>query len=82
MSHLNIIRAWKDAEYRHSLSVAEQALLPEHPAGVIELTDADLDAVEGGVNGLYIHPTPPVSYYFCALPFRSAHLIADSALPR
>jgi mersacidin/lichenicidin family type 2 lantibiotic len=61
MSHFNIIRAWKDAEYRHRLSAAEQSLLPEHPAGVIELTDADLDAVEGGVNGL-IHPTPPVSW--------------------
>jgi mersacidin/lichenicidin family type 2 lantibiotic len=49
MSHWNIIRAWKDAEYRHSLGETERALLPDHPAGVIELTEADLDAVEGGI---------------------------------
>jgi mersacidin/lichenicidin family type 2 lantibiotic len=47
MSHLNTIRAWKDAEYRQSLSEAERALLPEHPAGLIELSDADLDAAGG-----------------------------------
>lgn len=44
MFHGDIIRAWKDEEYRLSLSDAERALLPEHPAGLIDLTDADLDA--------------------------------------
>jgi mersacidin/lichenicidin family type 2 lantibiotic len=51
MSHLNtmdIIRAWKDPEYRLSLSEAERALLPAHPAGLIELTDLELGAVIGG----------------------------------
>ena len=38
-----IIRAWKDPEYRLNLSVEEQALLPENPAGAIELTDDELD---------------------------------------
>jgi mersacidin/lichenicidin family type 2 lantibiotic len=47
MSELNIIRAWKDAEYRQSLSEAERALLPEHPAGLIELSDVDLIAAGG-----------------------------------
>lgn len=42
MSALDIVRAWKDAEYRQSLSAEEQALLPEHPAGAIELTDEEL----------------------------------------
>jgi mersacidin/lichenicidin family type 2 lantibiotic len=44
MSHLNtidIIRAWKDPEYRLSLSEAERALLPGHPAGFMELTDIE-----------------------------------------
>ena len=36
---LNIVRAWKDEAYRHSLSEAEQAALPLHPAGLVELTD-------------------------------------------
>jgi mersacidin/lichenicidin family type 2 lantibiotic len=48
MSHLDIIRMWKDEEYRLSLSDAEQALLPDHPAGFITLTDAELGAVAGG----------------------------------
>ena len=48
MSHQHIIRAWKDPEYRLSLNEAEQALLPPHPAGHIELTDANLDQVAGG----------------------------------
>ena len=43
-----IIRAWKDPEYRLNLSAEEQALLPEHPAGAIELTDDELDMAVGG----------------------------------
>ncbi len=51
MSHLNtidIIRAWKDPEYRLGLSEGERALLPAHPAGHIELTDAELGQVVAG----------------------------------
>jgi mersacidin/lichenicidin family type 2 lantibiotic len=48
MSTEQIIRAWKDEDFRHSLSDAERALLPEHPAGLIDLTAAELDAVLGG----------------------------------
>ena len=44
MSTLDIIRAWKDEEYR--LSLGEAA--PAHPAGLVELTDADLELVAGG----------------------------------
>ena len=45
---MDIIRAWKDEEYRNSLSEAERAALPEHPAGLIALTDEALGAVAGG----------------------------------
>ena len=48
MTHLDIIRAWKDPEYRLSLSEAERAQLPAYPAGLIELTDAELGTVAGG----------------------------------
>jgi mersacidin/lichenicidin family type 2 lantibiotic len=48
MSNQDIIRAWKDEDYRLSLSAAERALLPQHPAGLIELAGAELDSVEGG----------------------------------
>lgn len=52
MSPINIIRAWKDAEYRQSLSAAELAMLPAHPAGLIELTNDDLESVAGGATKL------------------------------
>ena len=45
---MDIIRAWKDEEYRNSLSEAERAALPANPAGLIALTDEDLGAVAGG----------------------------------
>ena len=48
MTKKDIIRAWKDAEYRASLSEAERAMLPEHPAGLIELTDTEMAMVAGG----------------------------------
>ena len=48
MSVEQIIRAWKDEDFRHNLSAAERALLPEHPAGLIDLTAAELDALTGG----------------------------------
>ena len=53
MSTRNIIRAWKDEEYRSSLTETERALLPEHPAGLVELSDAALDGAAGG----FIIPT-------------------------
>src|SRR2546421_7298636 len=43
----NIVRAWKDEAYRQGLSAEEQALLPANPAGEIELTEAELDAISG-----------------------------------
>ncbi|HLT34741.1 MAG TPA: mersacidin/lichenicidin family type 2 lantibiotic [Enhygromyxa sp.] len=48
MSKIDIIRAWKDPSYRQSLSAAERALVPENPAGPVELYDADLSG-GGGV---------------------------------
>jgi len=50
MSNLNVIRAWKDAKYRRSLSAAELAQLPENPAGLVELTDSELRKA-GGFGG-------------------------------
>lgn len=46
-----IVRAWKDETYRQNLSVEEQAMLPENPAGGFELTDAELEAVYGARRG-------------------------------
>ena len=48
MESMTVIRAWKDNEYRSTLSEAELALLPAHPAGLTELTDGELAEVAGG----------------------------------
>ncbi len=48
MKSNQIVRAWKDHNYRQKLSFGERAELPSHPAGVIELTALDLGAVSGG----------------------------------
>lgn len=42
MNKEQIIRAWKDEEYRQSLGDGERRLLPDHPAGIIELSDSQL----------------------------------------
>lgn len=47
MSRQDIIRAWKDEDYRASLSEAERNSLPKNPAGFIELTDDDLQLAAG-----------------------------------
>jgi mersacidin/lichenicidin family type 2 lantibiotic len=51
---VNVIRAWKDEEYRNSLSEAERAALPDNPAGLAELAETDLDK---DVGGAFIWPT-------------------------
>jgi mersacidin/lichenicidin family type 2 lantibiotic len=49
---IDIVRAWKDEAYRRSLSPEEQAMLPENPAGVLELSDAELQVIHGGNSAL------------------------------
>ncbi len=76
MSNNKIIRAWKDPAYRNSLSQAELAALPANPAGSIEISDADLGSVAGGLYNFtvlgctvycntvicYSHPCETVTY--------------------
>ncbi len=47
MRHLDIVRAWKDEEYRASLTDQERALLPDHPAGLLKLDEEQMRAVVG-----------------------------------
>jgi mersacidin/lichenicidin family type 2 lantibiotic len=46
----HIIESWRDEEYRESLNAETLSLLPESPAGEIELDDADLAGVDGGTS--------------------------------
>ncbi len=53
MSKQQIIRAWKDQAYRRSLTEAQRAALPAHPAGRVELdalTAAEMAEVDGGYS--------------------------------
>ena len=68
MSNMNIIRAWKDEDYRLSLSEAQRALLPVHPAGLIELSGAEMDGVGGGG-----FPSLYTAYPVCNGPTSSVH---------
>jgi mersacidin/lichenicidin family type 2 lantibiotic len=45
----DIVRAWRDRLYRQSLSSLERSLMPDNPAGEIDLTSSGL---ETGVNRL------------------------------
>jgi mersacidin/lichenicidin family type 2 lantibiotic len=47
MEHFNIIRAWKDPEFRRSLTETEGALLPANPAGLVELAEEEMNHVAG-----------------------------------
>ncbi|MBD2214123.1 mersacidin/lichenicidin family type 2 lantibiotic [Nostoc linckia FACHB-104] len=51
MSQQDIIRAWKDREYRESLSEEQRSNLPENPAGIAELSDEVLETIAGGRGG-------------------------------
>jgi mersacidin/lichenicidin family type 2 lantibiotic len=50
MSQQDIIRAWKDRNYRESLSQEQRSQLPENPAGVVELSDEVLENIAGGMR--------------------------------
>ena len=50
MCKLDVVRAWKDEDYRMSLSDAERRMLPVNPAGLIEISDSDLGLVGGGTD--------------------------------
>jgi mersacidin/lichenicidin family type 2 lantibiotic len=49
MSNVDVIRAWKDAGYRRSLSAEQLQRLPGNPAGPTQLTDDEL-MVAGGLT--------------------------------
>ena len=48
MNKIDVIRAWRDPEYRASLRADD---VPSHPAGLVELTDEELVAASGLAGG-------------------------------
>ena len=74
MSNLDVIRAWKDDEYCASLSEAQRASLPENPAGIVELTDAQMAVAAAGIfaqDPIIISITLPIcpTFYLCSITF-------------
>jgi mersacidin/lichenicidin family type 2 lantibiotic len=47
MKKVDVIRAWRDAEYRDSLPEDVRAALPEHPAGFATVEDSLLTGISG-----------------------------------
>ena len=62
MSNVDVVRAWKDEQYRMSLSETERASLPQNPAGMVELTDADLEGIAGGSTDISVARTSCCTY--------------------
>jgi mersacidin/lichenicidin family type 2 lantibiotic len=50
---IDVVRAWRDEEYRNSLTDEERASLPESPAGFATVDDSVLK----GITGASGHPT-------------------------
>jgi mersacidin/lichenicidin family type 2 lantibiotic len=48
LNGVDVVRAWKDEEYRASLSEDQRAALPQSPANLDELTDEQLEELSGG----------------------------------
>jgi len=73
MSNLDLVRAWKDEDYLTELSQEEQSLLPDNPAGMIELTDAELGGVDAAAGEMLTVVFCPFTnlficdetFYFC-----------------
>ena len=40
---MEVVRAWKDQEYRDTLTAEQLSELPQHPAGVIEFGTPELE---------------------------------------
>lgn len=51
MKKIDVVRAWRDEEYRNSLTEEERASLPENPAGAAVVEDSVLKTISGGCGG-------------------------------
>ena len=47
-TNVDVARAWKDRDYRNSLSAEQLAALPKSPVG--EITDVEAEAISGGID--------------------------------
>ena len=64
MSKNNMIRAWKDPEYRVTLNAQERAMLPANPAGTID--DGKLAEVVGAAKDVVTDFIPCSHPWLCS----------------
>lgn len=64
--NIDVVRAWRDEEYRNSLTQEERASLPENPAGISAVNDESLRSLTGGCGRVTTFVSSCVSYpYNC-----------------
>jgi len=72
MNTTEIIRAWKDPLFRNNLDNETLALLPEHPAGTIELIEEEVNSTNVVTETQFCHPTfnilvcPTINPHVCS----------------
>jgi mersacidin/lichenicidin family type 2 lantibiotic len=62
MSNVDVIRAWRDPQYRRGLSSEQLASLPQNPAGRVEISDQALNDASGAGRSAII-----TTAWFCTL---------------
>ena len=70
MTHEDVIRSWKDEDFRLSLTPEQQAMLPSNPAGVAglaneELTGSRYALFTAGQSICCISETGGCTVFFC-----------------
>lgn len=65
---VDVVRAWRDEEYRNSLSPEELASLPENPAGIATVDESSLRSVMGGLASKQIDPSCTTFVWSCVKP--------------
>ena len=73
MSHDEIIRAWKDPDFRTTLSKDTLSAVPANPAGTVDLMEPTLQPRAGAFKGFRIkshvragyNTYPTANYYRC-----------------
>ena len=63
MSSADVVRAWRDPQYRRSLSQDQLARLPQNPAGHVQISDQVLRDASGAGQELGLQTTA----WFCTL---------------
>jgi mersacidin/lichenicidin family type 2 lantibiotic len=79
MSNDKIIRAWKDSKFRASLTAEQRQMLPQNPAGELELNDAELESVDGGLGTIGVVCLPHTT--LCTRPINCVPLTVYPGCP-